>query len=199
MRVGLTLLLCFAAFDLCAAVSAQDWNAGSTTDYLIVQRDQQGYAYTFTFKNPAVSDKDYTVLGWTVEPFNVAVPVSVVCPDGWEWVDRNGWKQFRVADWDARYDVGGPALEPGESLTFTYTIGENSTPVNPGGPEESGVAFLSQVAAVDGSQDGAWTPAVRDGDQVWYDTPKTPEASPRMVLISAFCALACLIRKRARV
>ena len=206
MRFGLVVLLCSIMLTMCVGASGQGWNSGTTSGYLTVERSQLGPEHTFTFKNPVVSDKDYTVLGWTLQPFNIAVPVSVVSPEGWEWVETGGWKQFRVADADARYDAGGPALEPGESLTFIYTVGQDATPVNPGGPDGPGVAFLSHVAAVEGQADGRWIETTREGNSTWYDAPTTtydapatPEPSSRAVIISALCALACLVRKRARV
>ena len=199
MRFGSVVLLCSIMLTMCVGASGQSWDSKTTSGYLTAERSQLGAEYTFTFKNPAVSDKDHTVLGWTLQPFKIAAPVSVVFPQGWEWVETGGWKQFRIADTSARYDVGGPALEPGESLTFTYTLSEDATPVNPGGPEEPGLAFLSQLAAVDGHADGRWMQATIAGDQTWYDAPVTPEPSSRAVIITAFCALACLVRKRARV
>ena len=199
MRFGLIALPCLIVLTMCVGAYGQSWGSKTTSDYLTVERSQLGPKYTFTFESPAVSDKDHTVLGWTLQPFKIAAPVSVVCPEGWEWVETGGWKQFRVADASARYDLGGPALEPGESLTFTYTLGGDATPVNPGGPEEPGLVFLSHVAAVDGHADGRWTQATITGDQTWFDAPATPEPSSRAAIITAFCALACLVRKRARV
>ena len=204
MRVA---FLCAMVLTFPAGAFGRNWNAGSTSDYLTVEWSRLGSEYIFTFKNPRVSDKPHTVIGWTLQPFNIPAPVDVVCPVGWQWRDKGGWRKFELAGSPAKYDIGGPALEPGESLIFTYTVGSDPALVNVGGPGGEGPAFLSHVAAVGGEEDGKWLPASVEGYQTWYDVTTVeyvpasaaPELPTHVVVFSSFCALACLKQKRARV
>ena len=202
-----TAFLTAVILTFCAGAFGQSWDAGSTSDYLTVEWTRVGSEFTFTFKNPEVSQKPHTVIGWTLQPFNIAAPVDLVCPAGWQWSDKGAWRKFELATPSEKYDIGGPALEPGESLIFIYTVGGDPSPVNLGGPGGEDPAFLAHVAAVDGQQDGKWLPASLDGPQTWYDVTTvdyvpvaaTPELPTHVVVLSSLFALACLGTKRARV
>lgn len=203
-RMRIALLLMVAALGLCVpgAAIGQSWNSRSSVDIIMVGWALNDQEYTFTVTNPVESG----VLAWSLEPFNVGAPVDTDAPDGWMWDNRGGWKAFEIASDSTKYTVGGPAIEPGESVTFVYKIGESTTPVNKGGPAGGQPAFLVHVAAVGGNDGLKWRAWSTDLGGSWYDAP-TPTRNPEAVsepgnwlsISLGIFALGCLRPKRAGV
>ncbi|MCL5104361.1 MAG: hypothetical protein M1133_09640 [Armatimonadetes bacterium] len=165
-------------FMIAGSGLSQDWDSASTAGVLDLSWTRSGSEYTFVLKSPAATPELQGVLAWTLEPFNLPAPSEVICPTGWRWNDSGHWKQFSLVSSSTKYDVGGPALEPGESLTFVYTISDDDDPVNHGGPPGGGPAFLSHIASVKGQADGKWVTYATENGSTWYDAPKSTSAAP---------------------
>lgn len=207
MRIMRLALLCLIVFVAAGSAYGQSWNSGIDTGALNVEWTFDMDTYTFNVTSPIVDDRPYQIVAWTLQPFSIPEPVEVVCPDGWEWRDKGGWNYFELAKNNEKYNVGGSALEPGETLTFVYKIGSSMAPVNPGGPVESAPAFLAHVGAVDGVSNHKYVPYATQISQTWHevvdvrtivDNP-VPEPSGLLAISSAFFALGCFKIKRARV
>ena len=156
MRVRWFLLPLAAALCLASAAYPQSWDAASSSMAVAVEWMEKEGVYTFVLSSPARAE--FPVIAWSLQPFNLPQPASVVCPDGWVWESRGGWNRFAIADESAKYKVGGPGAEPGETLSFVYRPIEGAKPVNRGGPQDGSPAFLSHVGAVSGMDSGRWIP-----------------------------------------
>jgi len=202
MRVALLLMAAAVGLLAPGAASGQSWNSHSSAGIINVGWALNGQEYAFTVTNPAASG----VLAWSLEPFNVGAPVDTGAPDGWTWDNRGGWKAFEIANNSTKYTVGGPAIKPGESMTFVYKIGASTTPVNKGGPAGGQPAFLVHVGAVSGSDGLKWQDRSTELGLTWYDAP-TPTRNPEPIsepgnwlsISLGIFALGCLRLKRAGV
>ena len=205
MQLTRFFLILVLLISIASGVFGQSWDSKKTDGAIVIEWAKEGNEYTFTLKNPIVPDRPYQLLVWSLEPFNIAAPVSVKCPDGWEWSTNGNWKQFELSKSNMKYDVGGPALEPGESLVFSYTVGSSTSVVNSGAPVSDTPLFLSHVGAVSGQKNGKWNSFNTANGNTWYDKPQmltntsVPEAPTWMVIIFSFFMFACLRVKRARV
>lgn len=206
MRILWLTLLCLI-FVSAGAAYGQSWDSGVSTGALNIQWTFDVDTYTFNVTNPVVENREYQVVAWSLQPFNIAEPASVVCPKGWEWRGQGGWNYFDLSKSNQKYDVGGPALEPGETLTFKYTIGSSTTPANSGGPADSVPAFLAHIGAVNGVNKAEYVPYQMQLGQTWHEMVVTkpflqtpvPEPANIFVISSGFFALGCFRFKRARV
>lgn len=207
MRITRFTLLCLLISVLAGAAFGQSWDSGFDTGALKLEWTFDVDTYTFNVSSPIVEDRPYQIVAWTLQPFNIPTPVEVICPDGWEWRDKGGWNYFELAKNNEKYDVGGSALEPGETLTFKYTVGSSTAPVNSGGPGGFAPAFLSHVGAVNGVKKGEYVPYAMQLGQTWHEVVDVrtvvqnpvPEPSSLAALFSAFFALGCFKYKQARV
>lgn len=173
-------VVCFTtALILVAAASAHaapNFNAGLSTGLLKFTQDFTGNTYTWMFQNVTAKTDPWAVIGWSVIPYNIPAPTSVVAPPGWEW--KSGSFQVKSPE---KYHTP-PALGPGQYLEFSYSVAGSIEPA------EEPVKMLAHVGAVtwDDSR-GKWTEAkVKwDGEgklQSWYDIPAGSLAQPDPVV-----------------
>ena len=206
MRYGKWLLmLSLVGLFECPAL-CQSWSSAATSGELKVVWSRNADLYTFLVNSPQMQGGHYGVLGWTLEPFNIPAPVEVTCPDGWQWGSQGGWNYFELAKSNQKYIVDGPALEPGQTLTFLYKVGTNTQPVNPGGPSDGSMGFLCHVGAVSGQLRGCWLPVPTQYGDTWHDAAQTvpsgpaiPEPSALFLTGTTFLGLMLFRVKRARV
>ena len=206
MRYGKWLLvLSLVALFECPAL-CQSWSSAATNGELKVVWSRSADLYTFLFSSPQMQGGSYGALGWTLEPFNIPAPVQVTCPNGWVWRDQGGWNYFELDKSSEKYTVDGPALEPGQALTFLYKVGANTQPVNSGGPSDGSVGFLCHVGAVSGQKNGKWLSASTQYGDTWYDAaqtessgPSIPEPQALFLTGTAFFSLLLFRFKKARV
>ncbi len=204
MRLTIIGIVMLAILAVPIAAFGQAWGSQTTSGEISITWAKQGNEYTFTVINPADSGKAYNTLVWEIVPFKVAAPESVVCPEGWSWFTDGGYNRFALTDSNLRYNEGGPAIEPGESLIFKYTELENADPVNPGGPAEgTDPAFLAKLAAVDGKENGMWIACDSPNGREWYDAPEVSASVSELpslaILFTSISAFAGLTLKRPRV
>ncbi|MCE5198684.1 MAG: hypothetical protein ABFD54_02295 [Armatimonadota bacterium] len=178
---------------------AQSWNSASSYGMLDVTWTYTAGEYIFTVLNQPDPDLGYDLLVWTLEPFQISEPLSVACPDGWNWRDDGGWQRFEVSDKSDKYTVGGPALEPGETLQFHYKVDPNKPLVNIGGPTGGSPVFLAHIGAVDGQHKGKWIAYECSNGKTWYDVPQVPEPGCMLNIFLGIFMLGCLRVKQARV
>lgn len=204
--ISLVLLLLASS-----VVFGQSWESAYTTGLTSVYLTKTGFEYTMVLKNLTGIPSDTGTVGWdllvwSLEPFNLPAPETILqMPDGWSW-DGGKWKMFEITDNNQKYYTP-PALAPGGSYTFRYTS-TLTTPANPGGPENGDPGFLSHVASIDSSVPGSatvkWTPYKPDGypSQTWSDksTIETPEPGSVMALVAGLAGISGYVirRKRAR-
>lgn len=202
------LILCVLAGLLFLGASnlsyGQSWSSASSIGQLSLDWTLQDDIYTIVLKSPVAKTDSYNLVAWSLEPFNLPEPVSMVAPEGWQWRNSGGYKQFELKDSNEKYKVNGYALEPGESLTFTYKTGDSSKLVNKNGPVDGSIGFLAHVGAVNGTQCGKYLEYKAPLGNTWYDRPKVnnnetvPEPAG-IIIFSTFLLPACLKFKRARV
>ena len=209
MRNMCFTLLCLMIFVTAGAAYGQSWESGVNTGTVSIEWTFDVDTYTFNVSSPIVDDRPYQIMAWTVQPYNIPEPVEVVCPDGWEWLSKGGLNYFEIARRNEKYDVGGSALEPGETLTFRYVVGNSTTPVNTGGPVDMEPAFMFHVGAIDGVNGAGYVPYAIQLGQTWHEVTgppeipyvpvPVPEPSSLLMISSGFFALGCLGSRRARV
>lgn len=204
MRIVSSLVLTATLFYPDVTASAQSWNSGKSVGAVTVEWSEKDTLYTFTLSSPAGAITP--VVAWSLVPFNVPEPVSVVCPDGWTWRVSGGWKFFSLTNDAQKYVVGGPGVEPGESATFLYQVGPITEPVNRGGPDDGRVAFTSHVGAVGEALSGKWAPVRTELGPTWTDRCRAveffsavPEPASLGAVAFGFSGFACLSRRRKRV
>lgn len=200
MRVVWMLLI--LPIIIAAPAFSQSWSAASTSGLTTVEWSCVGDNFTVVLKNPATSGKPYSLVAWSLQPFNIPAPVEVVCPNGWEWSGKGGWWKFELSKNSEKYQVNGPTVEPGESLQFLYMLGSCTEPVNRGGPGGDEPAFLVHVAAVGAQSDGRWASVTTEHGGSWCDAANVqpcPELPASITTILAFFTFGCLGLGRARV
>jgi len=199
-RIGLVMITVIGLCT-CGAALGQSWNSQSSSGIVRVNWILQDQDYTIKLTNPA----DSGVLAWSLEPFNIPTPIAATAPDGWIW-SAGSWSSFEIAGNPTKYDVGGPAIEPGESSTFTFKIGASTAPVNKGGPANGLPAFIVHVGAVSGNDGSKWEIRKTAVGNTWYDAPTTsrepviiPEPQSWLTVFWGIFVLSCLRLKRAGV
>lgn len=186
MRIGAVIA---AIFVLAVSACGQSINSARTQGLVSVHSHREGSVFTWTVVNntgPADGQPGWDVLVWTLQPFGIADPVSVVAPDGWEWTEK-GFSRFLLEDSSEKY-YSPPSIAPGASLTFIYDVGSDYDD----SPE---LAFLAHVGAVlpqpmQTITGPKWIKTTADGETGWHDLAtvnNSPE--PQSILaILVWCA-----------
>lgn len=193
LTIAVILLLILAV-----SAQAQSWNSALSSGMINVTWTYTAGEYVFTVLNPPNPDRGYDLLVWTLEPFLISEPLSVTCPEGWAWQNNGGWQRFEAVGNSNKYVVGGPAIEPGETLQFRYVVNPNAPLVNPGG-DGAGPLLMAHIGAVSGQQNGKWIAFECGNGRTWYDVPSVPEPNCMLNIFLGIFMLGCLKRKQARV
>ncbi len=195
MRITRLLMCVFALLVIAnASVMAQSWNSAKSEELTGVDLTVTGNEFTLVLYNltgiAGDTTEGYDVIVWTLEPFNLPAPDTILeIPDGWVWSGK-GWSAFEIASQPNKWYTP-PALAPGGTFTFRY-ISDSTTPANVR-PDSSDPGFLCHVAGVDSSKPGSdtvkWTAFAPPGygTETWFDrstTPVVPEPDSIIALMS---------------
>lgn len=179
-----------------APAHAESWSSGVTAGLTSVESILNGGAYTWMLKNntslPGDDNQVFDILVWSLTPYQVNEPLTVVSPAGWKW-NGKGWE---VASNSDKY-LTPNSVGPGKSLVFQYTPDPRGHLINASGPQPAGLAFITHVAAVlpdSGSANGAeqWTKTTKLTDATWHDKSAVNESNmsatpePKGFIVMAF-------------
>ena len=163
----------------------------------MITLSQEANTFTWTLGNNTgqQSHADFDILIWSLTPEGMPNPQSWTAPEGWAWSSVAGGS-FTLQSANEKYKVGGPALEPGETATFTYTINPlmllQST-------NSENWRFVAHVGAVSGNDGNTWNSVDIENGRTWFDRPTTnlsspvPEASGSLVLAFGLASFMGLI------
>lgn len=216
-----TIVLLLAALALPANAGA--WSSAQTSGITLLHSmlDMSTNTFTWTLTNGSARPGIPDALIWSLQPFNVPAPITWTAPDGWVWT-TNGWATFGIDDNSEKYYTP-PAIAPGQSAVFTYTVDPESPRINPygsgydGDPDAIGfITHIGQVVPDSGTLDGStrWIAATNPlYGATWYDRctveseppeppeppyPPVPEPSSLAVLAFGLTSLASLAARRRR-
>lgn len=196
---------------------AGSWSSAMTSGITIVQSvfDTNTNTFTWTLTNDSDKPGVPCAIIWSLEPFNVPAPTSWTAPGGWTWTER-GWETFEIDDPSEKYYTP-PAIAPGQSAVFTYTVDPEAPRINPYGSGYDGdpdaIGFITHIGAVvpeSGTLDGSvrWIAATTPYGSTWWDRctvtpgiiiyPPVPEPSSLAVLAFGLTSLASLAVRRRR-
>lgn len=194
MHLRTAFIVAIIVMVMSAPCFCQSWNSARPGTSIVLDAVFENGSYTWTFTNVSGAANDgtaeYDVLAWSLQPFNIPIPSSVTAPDGWVWVASDGWSRFELADKRNKFAVRGPALEPGESLIFTYTPVVGGRIVNPGGPGTGRIDFITHIGAIKSHYAGRqWISAEYLNETQWHEIVSTsggemaPEPTGMMALL----------------
>jgi hypothetical protein len=189
----------------CGCVFGQSWQSGRESGFISVDFSKVGSEYTIVLHNLTGTTADtntngWDILVWSLEPFNLPAPQSILqMPTGWVWTNT-GFEAFEVESQSDKYKTP-PSLAPGGSYTFKY-ISDLTDPANSGGPANDVPGFLCHVAAVDSSNPGSatqkWTGVTPEGfsGPTWHERAVVPEPGSLLALATGFISAAGLVVRR---
>jgi len=175
----------------------------STTGLTSVASSLQGNTFTWDLYNPSGpgdGTPNWDILIWSLQPDDLPAPTEWSAPSGWSW-QKSAGGGFRLDDNSRKYEVGGPAVEPGEHMIFTYTIDDAAS-------YAGRLSFLAHVGAVNGTEaagGGAfrWLSVQTPNGRTWFDRPSLqiltpPVGEPGGALVLAFGLVAAVGALRRR-
>lgn len=161
---------------LAALTTAASADRAATEGLTMITLAQEANTFTWTLRHNTIQQghADFDILIWSLKPEGMPKPQSWSAPEGWVWSKVAGGS-FTLQSANQKYKVGGPALEPGETTTFTYTI---SPLMLPQVANSENMQFISHVGAVFGNDGTTWHSAETDNGRTWHDRPTTRLSSP---------------------
>ena len=164
------VLILFLLGAMTISAQAQSWDSAVTSGLTEVSATHVGNVWTFVLTNRSKeSVPEWDVLIWSLQPFNIPRPISITCPNGWDW-SGTGWEQYRV-DPNRKYHTP-PAIDENGVFTIVHEDGAPSINVEESLFGQPG--FQCHVGAVvpgSGSSDGTipWEPAQTIYGETWFD------------------------------